>query len=436
MRSRPKARSGSSSSFIADSERCDAARPGVGARAGRRIISADISNRTRLEWRRRYAGPYFLSEGFRPLFLLSGLWATLSVPLWLGVWTGEIPYSGLFTPAAWHVHEMVFGYVGAALAGFVLTAVPNWTGRLPVRGIPLALMALAWISGRAAVWWSAETGPVPAALADLAFLSALAALVANEIVAGRNWRNLPVLAGLVAMVAANALFHVSATGPAGLGDSARRLSIAVIAMLLALIGGRVVPSFTRNWFAKHSGPRIATPMDRFDRAALAATALALAIWAAAGSSVVCGVLLSISGTLNLARLARWRGWNAAAEPLVTVLHAGYLWLALGLGLLGLSMLSDRIPEPLALHVLSIGAFGTMTLAVMTRTVLGHTGRVLRAGPSTVAIYGLATLAVLARAMFEIVPDTILLWAAGASWSLAFALFTGIYAPMLLRPRKV
>ena len=373
-------------------------------------MSSDISNRTRLEWRRRYAGPVFLSEGFRPMFLLAGLWGVLSVPLWLGVWTGAIPYSGLLDPAAWHIHEMMFGYVGAALGGFVLTAVPNWTGRLPVRGVPLALLALTWIAGRAAVWWSGEIGPVPAAVADIAFLGALAALVGNEIVVGRNWRNLPVLAGLAAVVAANALFHVSAAGAADLGDAATRLSIAAIALLLALLGGRLVPSFTRNWFAKQAGPRIAAPMGRFDRAALAAAALALAAWAAAGPSVVCGVLLSVAGALNLLRLARWRGWNTIAEPLVTVLHVGYLWLALGLCLLGLSMLSDRAPEPLALHVLSIGAFGTMTLAVMTRAVLGHTGRALHAGPWTTAVYGLATLAVFARAAFEIVPDTILLWA--------------------------
>ena len=316
----------------------------------------------------------------------------------------------------------------------MLTAVPNWTGRLPVRGTPLAMLALTWLAGRIAVWWSAEIGPVPAALADLAFLGALAALVGNEIVAGRNWRNLPVLAGLVAMVAANALFHASAAGVADLGDATIRLSIAVIALLLALVGGRVVPSFTRNWFAKRAGSRIAAPMGRFDRAVLATTAVALAAWVGAGPSVVSGILLSVSGVLNLARVARWRGWNAAAELLVTVLHVGYLWLALGLCLLGLSMLTDRVPEPLALHVLSIGAFGTMTLAVMTRAVLGHTGRELHAGPWTVAIYGLATLALFARASFEVVPDTILLWAAGAGWSLAFALFTAVYAPALLRPR--
>ncbi len=398
-------------------------------------MSSDISNQTRLERRHHYAGPVLLGEGFRPLFLLAGLWGAVSVPLWLGIWTGAVAYSGLFDPVTWHVHEMMFGYVGAALGGFVLTAVPNWTGRLPVRGAPLALLALAWLAGRAAVWWGAEIGSIPAALVDISFLGALAALVGNDIIASHNWRNLPVLAGLVAMVAANALFHASAAGVANLGDAAIRFSIAVMALLLALIGGRIVPNFTRNWLVKRAGPRIAAPMGRFDRVVLAATVVVLAAWVAAGPAVISGILLSLAGALNLVRLTRWRGWNTVAEPLVTVLHVGYLWLALGLCLLGLSMLADRVPESLALHILSIGTFGTMTLAVMTRAVLGHTGRALHAEPRTVAIYCLATLAVFARAAFEYMPDMILLWVAGGSWSLAFVLFTAVYTPMLLRPRK-
>ncbi len=400
-------------------------------------MSVRVRNLVRLERRRpRYAGPALLSEGFRPMFLLAGLWGTLSVPLWLGVRAGAVTYSGLFVPVVWHAHEMIFGYVGAALGGFVLTAVPNWTGRAPVRGIPLALLALTWLVGRLAVWWGADFGASAAAVADTAFLGALAALIGNEIVAARSWRNLPVPAGLAAMTAANALFHASAADATDLGGAAVRLSVAAMALLVALVGGRIVPNFTRDWFAKRPSPRSVPPPGRLDRTALATTATALAVWAVSGSSVVSCVLLSAAGALNLARLARWRGWSTGAEPLVAVLHLGYLWLALGLGLLGLTMPSaDLVPEPLALHVLSVGAFGTMTLAVMTRAALGHTGRELRAGPWTTAVYGLATLAAFARAAFEVVGGRILLWTAGGGWSLAFALFTAVYAPMLLRPRR-
>ncbi len=397
-------------------------------------MNIDRSNRSGPDRHRRSAGPVVLSEGFRVLFLLAGLWGTLSVPLWLGIWMGVVDYPGRFDPVTWHVHEMMFGYVGAALGGFLLTAVPNWTGRAPVRGIPLALLALTWLAGRAAVWWSAEIGPVSAALADLAFLGALTVLVGHAIIAARNWRNLPMLVGLAAMVAANARFHGSAASGGEGGDAAVRLAIAVMALLLTLVGGRIVPGFTRNWLARQAGSGVAVPIVWFDRSTLAATATALIAWMAAGSSTAAGVLLSAAGVLNFVRLARWHGWKTMGEPLVTILHAGYLWLALGLLLLGLSMLTSRVSEPLALHVLSIGAFGTMTLAVMTRAILGHTGRALHAGPGTVAIYGLATLAVLARAAFEVAPDLLLLWAAGGSWALALALFTAVYAPMLLRPR--
>ena len=335
----------------------------------------------------------------------------------------------------WHVHEMIFGYVGAALGGFILTAVPNWTGRPPVRGWPLGALALIWLCGRIAVWWGGTVGPIPTAVIDLAYLGVLSVLVGNEIVAGRNWRNLPVLAGLILMLTANALFHLSAAGVADVGEAGVRLSIAVMSLLLALIGGRIVPSFTHDWFARRAGPNITAPMGRLDQATLAVTAVALAAWVGSAPVLLSGILLTLAGTLNLVRLARWRGWRTAAEPLVTVLHAGYFWLALGLGLLGVSMLADWVMEPLALHVLTLGAMGTMTLAVMTRAVLGHTGRDLHAGPWVVAIYGLATLAVCTRAAFEVMPALSLLWATAGSWFVAFTLFTAYFAPMLFLPRK-
>ncbi len=276
---------------------------------------------------------------------------------------------------------------------------------------------------------------MPTAVADLAYLGVLSVLVGNAIVAGRNWRNLPVLAGLILMLTANVLFHLSAAGVAHVGEAGVRLSIAVMSLLITLIGGRIVPSFTHNWFERRAGPNITAPMGRFDQTTLAVTAVALAAWVGSAPIPLSGILLTLAGALNLVRLARWRGWRTAAEPLVTVLHAGYFWLALGLGLLGASMLVDWVMEPLALHVLTLGAIGTMTLAVMTRAVLGHTGRDLHAGPWVVAIYGFATLAVCTRAAFEVVPALSLLWATAGSWFVAFTLFTAYFVPMLFLPRK-
>lgn len=391
-----------------------------------------VTNQERLDWRRHYAGPDFLKEGFRPLFIAAGLWAAVAVPLWVAVWTGAIGYRGLFAPAAWHVHEMMFGFVAAAVGGFILTAVPNWTGRLPVRGWPLAMLALLWLAGRGAVWFGTELGVYTAAAIDLAYLTALVLCVGNEIFAGRNWKNAPVLLAIALLVTANALFHIEAAEIAETGELAVRLAIAVMAMLVGLIGGRVVPSFTRNWFAKNDGPEIAPPMAVFDRVTLAVSVAALGYWVFGGTSAACGIALVVAGFLHLVRLARWRGWRTAGEGLVTILHVGYLWLGVGLVMLGVSMLGDAVAPSAALHMLTIGAMGTMILAVMTRAILGHTGRGLTAGTGTLVVYGLVTAALLLRVANEFWPSTDMVWASAASWSAAFALFVWIYAPMTVR----
>ncbi len=392
------------------------------------------TNQERLEWRREYAGPAFLKEGFRPLFMAAGAWAALAAPLWVAVWTGVIVYDGAFAPHVWHVHEMMFGFVAAAVGGFILTAVPNWTGRLPVRGAPLAGLTLFWLAGRLAVWFSDSIGPAATAILDLLYLTALVACVANEIFAGRNWKNAPVLLALALLAGANVLFHLDVGGVAPTGEIAIRLSIAVMAILVGLIGGRVVPSFTRNWFRKNDGPEIVGPMLGFDRVVLAVSVVALAVWTALGEGQAVGAALAAAGLLHLARLARWRGWATLGEGLVTILHVGYLWLAVGLVLLGVSMLHDAMTTAAALHMLTLGAMGTMTLAVMTRAILGHTGRDLHAGPGTIAIYAFVTIAMLLRVGYAFAPTVDLIWASAGFWTAAFGLFVWIYAPLTYRPR--
>jgi len=392
------------------------------------------TNQERLNLRRDYAGPEFLKEGFRPLFMAAGLWAALAAPLWVAVWTGVISYEGAFAPATWHIHEMMFGFVAAAVGGFILTAVPNWAGRLPVRGWPLACLALFWLAGRVAIWFSTEIGPAATAAIDLLYLVALVLCVANEIFAGRNWKNAPVLVALALLACANGLFHLDVAEVAATGDIAVRLSIAVMALLVALIGGRVVPSFTRNWFARHDGPEIASPMAGFDRAVLLVSVLALLAWTIAGDGPAVGAALALAGVLNLARLARWRGWATLGEGLVIILHVGYLWLALGLVLLGVSMFYEAMTTAAALHMLTLGAMGTMTLAVMTRAILGHTGRGLHAGPGTVAIYVLVTIAMVMRVGYAFAPSIDLIWLSAGFWTAAFGLFVWIYAPLTMRPK--
>ena len=284
------------------------------------------------------------------------------------------------------------------------------------------------------MWLGGHIGSVPVALLDLLYLTALGLCVANEIVAGRNWKNAPVLISLALLVAANALFHLEAAGYAILEGLAVRLSISVMAMLVSLIGGRVVPRFTRNWFAKNDGPEIVQPMGVFDKVSLVVSVAALGVWIVIAESQVAGGCLVVTGLLHLVRLARWRGWQTTGEGLVTILHVAYLWLGIGLTLLGASMLDETVTRTAALHVLTLGAMGTMILAVMTRAILGHTGRDLRAVPGTIAIYILVTAALALRVGHEFAPSVELVWASALSWTAAFGLFVWIYAPMTYRGR--
>jgi uncharacterized protein involved in response to NO len=279
-------------------------------------------------------------------------------------------------------------------------------------------------------------GFVVAAVIDASFLFVFALVIAREIISGRNVRNVPVLALLSVLAIANVLSHLRALDPdlALLGE---RIGIAVVSMLVALIGGRIVPSFTRNWMAKQRmTPEPAAP-SRFDAVALGTGAVALGLWATAPTYYATGLMLTLAGVLHLARLARWQGWRAQAEPLVLVLHAGYLWLCLGLLVSGLAILPlGVVPVASGLHALTAGAFGVMTLAVMTRASLGHTGQPLTASPRISAIYWLVNLGAALRAISPLFPDiyTHMLAISALAWSGAFVWFVIVYAPLLLRRR--
>lgn len=372
-------------------------------------------------------------QGFRPFFFGAGLWAALSLGLWLGSYGGIVTLPSRFDPLTWHGHEMLFGYVMAAVAGFLLTAIPNWTKRLPVQGRSLMLLAALWLLGRLACLTSQHLGAAPAAALDLAFPLVLLLTIAREIVAGRNWRNL-VMAGAVALLLlANLLVHLEALGALETAALGLRLGLATMICLIALIGGRIVPSFTRNWLVKRKSPRLPASFGHLDKLVLAATALAAGGWAFWPEAAATGILLTLAGMLNGLRLARWAGWRCRPEPLLWILHLGYLWLAAGLVLLGLSLLWDELLNSTALHALTAGAIGTMTLAVMTRATLGHSGRALTADRPTLGIYLLVTAAALLRVAapcFGGLEASILLLS-GALWIAAFGLFAIAYAPLWL-----
>jgi uncharacterized protein involved in response to NO len=387
---------------------------------------------------RPYSGPAIFAAGFRPFFLLAASWSALAMPIWLLVFGGRVDLPTVLQPQVWHAHEMIYGYGCAVVAGFLLTAIPNWTGRMPLQGLPLAGLTLLWLAGRVAVACSSATGPLAAAIVDLSFPLVFMAVVAREILAGRNWRNAPMLAALGLLLAGNALVHLDALRVADTGALGLRLGIATLLMLISLVGGRIIPSFTGNWLKKErADASLPAPFGRYDRATLVVMGLALLAWTALPESIVTPWFALAAGLLQAGRLARWRGAKATREPLLWILHLGYGWLALGLILLAASMLFAWLPPTAALHALTAGAIGTMPLAVMTRATLGHTGRPLKAGTGTVAIYTLVTLAALIRVLAPLAGDYYLeaLTVAGIAWCAAFALFVVVYLPALITARR-
>lgn len=383
--------------------------------------------------RRAYRGPALFSFGFRPFYLLGALWSALVVPLWL--WSYLAGGPGMLT-RDWHVHEMLFGFLAAVVAGFLTTAVPNWTGRMPIIGAPLAQLVGLWLAGRIAMLFQASLGPAAAGMIDSLFLLVFAGVLWREVLAGRNWRNLPVCGLVTALAAGNIAFHLHGVSWAlGLGE---RLALGVAALLIALIGGRITPSFTRNWLKTQGQAAQPAVFGLVDRAALALTGLAAAAWAAFPDARPSGVLLTLAGLSNLLRLARWRGWATRREPLVWILHLGYGWLGLGQLFMGAAALDPSIPRTAGVHALTAGAIGVMTLAVMTRSSRGHTGRELHADAATTILYLAINAAALTRiaAPFAGGGQQGLLMTSAALWVLAFAGFAAAYGPMLIRPRPV
>lgn len=383
--------------------------------------------------RRAYEGAALFSFGFRPFFLGAATWAAVAVPVWL--WS-HLQGGAIAIDRDWHVHEMLFGYLGGVAAGFLLTAVPNWTGRMPVVGAPLAALYGLWVAGRIAMLL-ASGFPIATAAIESAFLVTFAAVVWREVLAGRNWRNAPICIMVSLLAFANLAFHARLIWPQA-GPISERGALAVMGMLIALIGGRITPSFTRNWLVQVKAGVEPAPFGHLDRVALATCAVGLVAWGVAPNTAMAGVLLMLGGAGLLARLSRWRTRWTIGEPLVWSLHLGYAWLAAALLLIGGSILAPGlIPRTAGVHALTAGAAGVMTLAVMTRATLGHTGRPRQADSLTLTVYLAANMAAVLRvvAPFAGPSQTAFLIAAAIMWSAAFVTFLAGYAPMLMRRRR-
>lgn len=387
------------------------------------------------EKRRAYKGPALFSFGFRPFFLGATLFGGLAVPLWMAAFSHGYPLGPGGFAMGWHAHEMIFGFLAAVVAGFLLTAVPNWTGRAPVMGWPLALVFGTWLLGRI-VMLVPEPG-VPGKLLDCMFLLVFAGLTWREVLTGRNWKNLPVCGMLTVFALANVAWHIEVAGgalPAGFGQ---RLALGVVTLLMAYIGGRIIPSFTTNWMKKQGLQPLPSAYDGFDLLVLLATMTTMLAWVAAPFAHISGWLLASIAMLHLIRMARWQGWRTRAEPLVLILHIAYAWIVVALAFFAADVLVPGLfAAASALHALTAGAIGQLTLAVMTRASLGHLGRPLSADRTTIIIYVLVFAGASLRLLlpFTPIPYTVGASIAGVTWAAGLLLFAATYGPLLIRPR--
>ena len=380
-----------------------------------------------------YQGPAFFSYGFRPFFLGSALFAGVAVPAWILILAGDGSGAFLYPSRDWHVHEMVFGFLPAVITGFLLTAIPNWTERPPIRGLPLMLLLTLWLAGRLVIalpWLP----PFVSAIVDGAFLVVVAVIVWREITAGAVWDRLPmgVLISLYAI--ANLLFHVLFLR-GGATDLPERMALALVFALLTLIGGRIIPSFTGDFLVQERRQEQPAPFSRTDSLSIILVGVAALAWTVQPQAMATGLALVAAGFANLVRLVRWYGWVTWREPLVLILHVGYGWLVMSLLILGGAILGLGLSTADAVHALTTGAVGVMTLAVMTRASLGHTGRPKHADSMTVFIYILVNLGALLRLFGSatVIPDSVMFGMAAGCWSGAYLLFAVGYGPMLLRP---
>ncbi|HET8696625.1 MAG TPA: NnrS family protein [Gammaproteobacteria bacterium] len=383
-------------------------------------------------------GMPFLSYGFRPFFLLAalqaiGTLAVLAAALLRGAWPAGAP-----PPGRWHGHEMLFGFVAAAIAGFLLTAVPTWTNRRPVSGWPLAALAALWLAGRIAMLPWLGLLDTPLVLVDALFFPALGVALGASLVPARNYRNWPFLGILALLTVADLVFLAVMSGGLAPPPFDPLLLVAnLVTLLIALVGGRIVPLFTRNALAR-GGVAIEIPQRPWlERTVFAALIGVLLVDLVRPNGTAAGALAAAAAVLLAARLAHWHGHRTLAMPIVWVLHAGYGWLVAAFALKAAFLLGGATWAAQWLHALTAGAFGTMALGVMTRVALGHTGRPLRVAKPIAAAYVLvicgALLRVAGPALFPAKTLSVLT-AAMSVWGAAFAIFIAVYLPILLGPR--
>ena len=368
--------------------------------------------------------------GFRPFYLFAGIFAALSVPLWVARfagWLGEWVYA---SESAWHAHEMIFGYVFAVIVGFLFTAVRNWTGKPTPSGPALGAIAALWVCGRILNFtpWTSLAGA-----ADIAFAAAAAIGIGVPLVASGNRRNYFFIVLIALFGAVNLAFYLAKGSIIDLQpEYLMRLALDLILFVMSVMGGRVIPMFTANTVP---GAGVA----RLRATELLALGSVLALLGADlldAPDAVLGAVAGVAALAHAARLALWRPWRTLRHPILWILHLSYAWIPVHLALRALAA-GDFVLPALATHALTVGAIGGLTLGMMTRTARGHTGRPLRAGGMEIACYALVQLAAVVRVLVPLALPSLYFSATGLSallWFLAFALFTAAYWPILTQAR--
>jgi uncharacterized protein involved in response to NO len=378
-----------------------------------------------------------LSYAFRVFFVLGTLCAFAVMLLWPLAILGYGPLVGHPNLVQWHSHEMVFGFAAAIIAGFTLTAVANWTGRPPVRGLPLGLLALAWLAGRIAHMFSGDAFVVAVAIVDMVFPCLLVFLFGREVLAGGNWRNAPVVAVIALLAGLNLMFHLGVGNASGMDALAILLAVHTVLVLVTIISGRIIPSFTANWLRAQGMPE-----EVFPRVIPAVDIVTILLTVVTGLGVsfapfhpLTGVMAFAAAGAHALRLSRWSGLRTMGEPLMFVLHVAYAWFPIGYVLTGIAVFGAYMPT-VALHALTIGGITGMVLAMTSRVTLGHTGRPLKAARLTVAIYVLWMATVIVRLTGPLAGSNYVLTVetAASIWLVVFMLFAALYWPMLAKPR--
>jgi len=377
------------------------------------------------------------SYGFRPLFLCTVLAALAFIGWWIAILEGIVPPpNSVLNPIAWHSHEMMFGFAGSAIGGFLLTAVANWTKRPPVHGIQLATLVACWMLARVSLAYDFGLSPLILTLVDSSYFILLSLLMAREVVMARNFRNLGVIGILIVFTLLNITFHLDRWWDVPFDTQQRsiRAMLIVICILLSVIGGRIIPAFTGNWLRKNYGPEVPAPVSSngFDTFVILMTVVLAISWMSLPMYWLTGCIAVATGMLHVMRQLRWQPGRTWKDPLVVVLHVGYAWIGIGFLLLGISILTSVMPTSAGIHSIGVGAIAGLILAVSSRAALGHTNRPLHAGALASAAFLLINLAALVRVGASALGLDLIVPAA-ALWLLAFILFSIRFAPILVGP---